>query len=212
MTFKTLSLLCTFLLFVSCGKGGGGGSSDGGDVVNAEEITTDAPVPSAALNFDVNVNMNNFNGTQQDKILTAAELIRKVVASDEFKNAILNHKYKGKKTFVDNGGLTNAQIYKTIIEGSEKLNPGIDNQMDLNLTVYKANNMVVGYTYPTVFEIWMNSKFLNANTPAKVTTNMMHEWLHKLGFKHAAKKTANRKYSVPYAVGYLTARLAKKFD
>ncbi len=212
MTFKTLSLLCTFLLFASCGKGGGGGGSSSGDVVNAEEITTDAPVPSAALNFDVNVNMNNFNGTQQDKILTAAELIRKVVASDEFKNAILNHKYKGKKTFVDNGGLTNAQIYKAIIEGSEKLNPGVDNQMDLNLTVYKANNMVVGYTYPSVFEIWMNSKFLNANTPAKVTTNMMHEWLHKMGFKHAAKKTANRKYSVPYAVGYLTARLAKKFD
>lgn len=212
MTFKTLSLLCTFLLFVSCGKGGGGGSSDGGDVVNAEEITTDAPVPSAALNFDVNVNMNNFNGTQQDKILTAAELIRKVVASEEFKNAILNHKYKGKKTFVDNGGLTNAQIYKAIIEGSEKLNPGVDNTMNLNLTIYKANNMVVGYTYPSVFEIWMNSKFLNANKPAKVTTNMMHEWLHKLGFKHAAKKTANRKYSVPYAVGYLTARLAKKFD
>lgn len=212
MTFKTLSLLCTFLLFASCGKKGGGGGSSSGDIVNAEEITTDAPVPSAALNFDVSVSMNNFNGNQQDKILTAAELIRKVVASDEFKNGILNHKYKGKKTFVDNGGLTNAQIYKAIIEGSEKLNPGVDNQMDLNLTVYRENTMVVGYTYPNVFEIWMNSKFLNANTPAKVTTNMMHEWLHKMGFKHAAKKTANRKYSVPYAIGYLTARLAKKFD
>lgn len=201
-----------FLLsLAACGKGGGG-SSSGGDAVSLDEVSTESSVPAAALNFDVQLQMDKFSASQEAKILEAAELIRRVVASDEFKNKILNHRYNGRKTFVDNGGLTNAQIYKKILEGSEKLNPGVDNTMNLDLELYTANNIVVGYTMPSVIRVWMNSKFLNKNSPAEVTTNMMHEWLHKLGFKHAAKQTANRKYSVPYAVGYLTRSIARKMD
>lgn len=202
--------LSIFLLMslIACGKGGGGGSDDAN--VSLNEVSSDSAVPSAALNFGVNLQMEKFSGSQEAKVLEAAELIKRVVASEEFKNKILNHKYNGKKTFVDNGGLTNAEIYKKIVEGSEMLNPGNNGAMDLQLELYTANNIVVGYTMPSVIKIWMNSKFLNQNNSAEVTTNMMHEWLHKLGFKHAAKQTANRKYSVPYAVGYLTRSIARK--
>ncbi len=58
----------------------------------------------------------------------------------------------------------------------------------------------------------MNEKFLNANRPYKVTTNMVHEWCHKLGFKHDVQATPGRKYSVPYAVGYIVRDLAAKYD
>jgi hypothetical protein len=210
MTFKTLSFLAAFLFFVSCGKGGHGGGNSG-DAVSLDEIQSGAPVPQAALNFNVNMRTDNFNGEQLDKVHTAAELIKKVVASEEFKDAVLNFKYNGKKSFVDNGGLSNAQIYKKIIEGSEMLTPGIDNEMDLDAEAYKENTMTVGYTFPNVIKIWMNTKYLNANPSYKVTTNMMHEWLHKLGFVHAQARTASRPYSVPYAVGYLVARLAQKY-
>jgi hypothetical protein len=138
------------------------------------------------------------------------ELIRRTVASEEFKNAILNHRVNGKKRFVDNAGLSNAEIYKKIIEGSEKLNPGKDNEMDLELEVYRESTNTVGYTYPSISRIFMNAKYLNQNKPHEVTTNMTHEWLHKMGFKHAQQKTPTRKYSVPYAVGYIMQRLAKK--
>ena len=84
--------------------------------------------------------------------------------------------------------------------------------MDLDLEVFTRNDDTVGYTYPTDLRVWMNSKFLNKNTPAKVTTNMMHEWLHKLGFKHSQERTASRPYTVPYAVGYLVAKLAQKIS
>jgi hypothetical protein len=211
MKLKTLSFLFLIFTLVSCGKSGSNGSGgDSGDFISLDEISTQAPVPQGALNFDVALNFQGFTRTQQDKILTAAELIKKVVASEEFKNKVLNHKFKGKKTFVDNGGLTNAQIYKKIVEGSEKLRPGVDNTMNLDLVQYRASNNVVGYTYPSTIEVWMNAMFLNRNSPAKVTTNMMHEWLHKLGFTHSFKPTSSRQYSVPYAVGYLVARLAKK--
>ncbi len=210
--FRTLSFMFVFLFLASCGKSGGGGSGSGGDTVSLEEIESGV-VPSAALNFQVNVRLDNeFTATQEDKIQAASDLIKKVVGSEEFKNRILNHKFGGKKAFNDNGGLSNAQIYKKIIEGSEMLTPGVDNQMDLSLEVYRAANNTVGYTYPSELRVWMNEKFLNANKPYKVTTNMVHEWLHKLGFKHAASSTPSRKYSVPYAVGYLVRNLAQKFD
>ena len=210
--FKTFSLMFAFLFLASCGKSGSGGSKTGGDAVTLEEIESGV-VPQAALNFEVNVRLDNeFTAAQEDKIQIASDLIKKVIASDEFKDRILNHKFGGRKAFNDNGGLSNAEIYKKIIEGSEMLTPGIDNQMDLSLEVFRAANNTVGYTYPSELKVWMNEKYLDANKPYKVTTNMVHEWLHKLGFKHDQAATANRKYSVPYAVGYLVRDLAKKFD
>ncbi len=209
---KTLSILFVFLLLASCGKSGGGGSSSHGDSVSLEEIASGV-LPSAAHNFNVNLRMDSsFNGAQQDKIHAAAELIKKVVGSEEFRNAIVNFTYGGKKAFVDNKGMSNAQVYKAIIEGSEKLTPGIDNEMDLSLELYQANTIVVGYTMPNELKIWMNAKFFNANSATKVTTNMVHEWLHKLGFDHAQQSTPSRPYSVPYAVGYLVARLAQHYN
>lgn len=207
---KTTTLLFVFFFFVSCGKSGSGNNpTQSGNAVALEEIQSSG-VPQAALNFEVNIKLDNFDATQEDKILIAADLIKKVVATEEFKLKILNHRVNGKKTFIDNGGLSNAEIYKKILEGSEKLKPAADNEMDLDLEVFRRNDDTVGYTYPNVIKVWMNEKFLNRHAPYKVTTNMMHEWLHKLGFKHAQKKTATRKYSVPYAVGYLVAKLAKK--
>lgn len=211
--FKTLSLLFVFLFLASCGKSGGGSgaNSSKGDSVQLEEITA-AGVPQAAYNFDVNVKLDNFDATQEDKVLQAADLIKKVVATEEFKNEILNHTYNGKKMFVDNGGLSNAEIYKKILEGSEKLRPGTDNEMDLDLEVFRRSDDTVGYTFPNVIKVWMNAKFLNKNAAYKVTTNMMHEWLHKLGFKHSRNRTPSRPFTVPYAIGYLVARIAKKIS
>ncbi len=209
--FKSLSILFVFLFLASCGKSGGG-SGSGGDSVSLEEIESGV-IPSAALNFNVNVRMDNeFTTTQSDKIHAASDLIRKVVASDEFRRKVLSHSYNGKKGFVDNGGLSNAQVYKAIIEGSEKLSPGVDNEMDLSLEVFRASTNTVGYTMPSELRVWMNEKFLDRNKPYKVTTNMVHEWLHKLGFKHAQASTSTRKYSVPYAIGYMVARIAQKLD
>lgn len=210
--FKTFSLMFVILVLSSCGQSGGGGSKSAGDAVSLDEIESGV-TPQAALNFAVNVKLDNeFTATQEDKIQAASRLIKQVVASDEFKNRILNHRFGGKKAFNDNDGLSNAQIYKKIIEGSEMLSPGIDNQMDLSLEVFRAANNTVGYTYPNELKVWMNEKFLNANMPYKVTTNMIHEWLHKLGFTHDQAATPNRKYSVPYAIGYLVRDLAKKYD
>jgi len=209
---RTLTFLFTLLTIVACGKSGGGSSADSnGSKLRSNDVREASSVPSGALNFEVNLKLDNFSPKQEEKIQTAADLIKKVVASEEFRTAVLNHKYRGKKTFVDNEGLSNAEIYETIIEGSEELMPGEDNEMDLDLEVFNRSDDTVGYTFPDEVTVWMNARFINRNTPAKVTTNMMHEWLHKLGFRHAVSKTVSRPFSVPYAIGYIVARLAQKF-
>jgi hypothetical protein len=171
-----------------------------------------AQVPNGALYFGFNVRTVNGTTTQKAKISSAIAKIKKVIASEEFRTRVINHTYNGSKTFVDNGGLTNLQIYNKIVGGAEILYPIINNMMDMEIEFYtNAFTSTVGYTYPNSTRIWMNTKFFNNYTSSEVTGNMFHEWLHKLGFKHTSYYTTARRYSVPYAVGYLMAELAAKY-
>lgn len=210
---RTFTTLFIFFFFLSCGKSE---SDRNNELINEEIVSNDEiqenTIPMAALNFEINLKLHDFNASQEDKILEAAELIKKVVATEEFKKNILSHTFKGKMTFNDNNGLSNAQIYKKILEGAEQLRPNKDNSMDLDLRLYHEESKTIGYTYPNVMQIWMNTKYLNQYSPAKITANMMHEWLHKLGFKHDVKHTPDRKYSVPYAIGHIVSRLASKIS
>lgn len=206
---RTFSILFLFLFLASCGKGGGGGSSSG-SMAEISDTDTSEVAPVQAQTFDINAELIGFDRDQEEKIHAAFDLIKKVVASDEFKKRILRKTYKGKKQYVDNGGYTNAQIYKKLLEGSEKLTPGKNNTMDLQLETYFVSERVIGYTMPSIRKIFMNRKYLKTFAPNEVAMNLTHEWLHKLGFKHSAKMNAARPHSVPYAIGYIMRELAKK--
>jgi hypothetical protein len=162
------------------------------------------------VNFDVNPKIYGFNEKQEAKIHKAIELIKKIVISEEFKNKILTKEYKGKKRFVDNKGLSNLQIYNKILEASEKFNPEKNNCMDLELELIFENSKIIGYTYPTVNRIFINRKYFQKFTPAQVADNLFHEWLHKIGFDHDLKHSADRTHSVPYAIGYMIKDLAQR--
>lgn len=170
------------------------------------------PVVSDAEDFDANIKFNNFDAEEQAKVEKAIEIIKKVVKSEEFKQRVLNFSYNGKKEFVDNNGLTNAQIYQKILEGAETLNPTVNHTMDLELELYYSSKSTVGYTYPDVLTIYMNTKFFDSYEPYEVSDNIFHEWTHKLGFDHAASYSESRDYSVPYGLGYLVEELGKKYQ
>jgi hypothetical protein len=177
-----------------------------------QPIQTSASVPETKrTEFDATIHMVNFPPSEEKKVLKAVELIKKVVASEEFKQRVLEHTYHGKKTFVDNLGLSNEEIYKKIIEGSEMLVPGKNGKMDVELELYHQNTATIGYTYPNTTRIWMNIRYFNRYTPVQVADNLFHEWLHKLGFDHALKHSISRNFSVPYAIGYLVEELALKY-
>lgn len=170
-----------------------------------------AIVPNKAHTFDFNIKMVGMSRMKENKILDAADILRNIFSSVEFKNKILNHRYKGRRAFAQNRGLTNYQIYHRILDGVERLTPYRNNAMDVEVQLYTDHDSIVlGYTYPRSKRIWMNSKFFNRHTSGKVASHLVHEWLHKLGFSHDYENTKRRKYSVPYAVGYIVRELSRK--
>ena len=172
----------------------------------------DGTLPTGAYTFGTNIRFLNTNATQQEKFDKAIEIIKKVVATEEFRNQVINYTYNGKKTYVDNGGFTNEEIYQMILEGAETLKPVKNNTMDMDVELYYAATSTVGYTYPNVTKIWVNTKYFNSNAVTSVAANLVHEWLHKLGFKHASSYSVSRDSTVPYAIGRMVGSLGKNFD
>lgn len=174
-------------------------------IIDAGEVGADA------LLFNTNVALINFDPVQEEKVLAAIAMIKKIIKTQEFKDRVYNFTYNNKRQFVDNKGLSNERIYQILINGAETLVPGIDNEMDVELELYTSNfTSTVGYTYPNVIRIWMNTKYFNTYTVAQVAGNVFHEWTHKLGFDHASSYSKARDYSVPYGLGYLMVELINK--
>lgn len=206
-----ITLLLVSLLSVSCNQSGEDGGS-GIDQSYASITDSDFDViPNEATTFETNVELVNIGNDRIEKMEKAIEIIKLVVATEEFKNLILNHTYNGAKTFVDNRGYTNAQIYKILLDGAEKLQPAKNNRMDVEVELYTAATNVVGYTYPSSRRVWVNTKYFDQYTAAGVAHNLMHEWLHKLGFEHSSSWNAARAYSVPYAIGDIMGDVGRNF-
>lgn len=206
------TLMLSFLI-ASCGKGGGGSDSSASSEtdVTAPPIVDGGEVPDLAKTFGTNIGLIDFTATQEEKYNQAVEVVKLVVATEEFKSRVLNHTYNGAKQFANNNGKTNAQIYQSILEAAETLRPAKNNTMDLEVELYYADNNVVGYTYTSVTQIWVNTKFFNQYAVNSVSGNLFHEWLHKLGYGHDSDATARRPYSVPYAIGYIIRDIGQDF-
>lgn len=168
--------------------------------------------PSEAFLFGAQINYVNFSAQDQQKVEKAIDIIKSVISSQEFKHKVINFSYNGNKSFVDNKGLSNEEIYQILLNGKENLFPEVDYEMDLELELYYSSNNTVGYTYPNTTRVWMNTKYFNVFTVPEVAGNIFHEWTHKLGFDHATYYSASRDASVPYAIGYLIRDLGKLYE
>lgn len=184
----------------------------GTDPLPGPEPDEGEEVPHEALIFEARADLYNFDPVDEEKVYKAIEIIKKVIASKEFRNKVLNYTYDGQKQFVDNKGLTNAQIYQILLDGKEDLRPVIDHEMDLELQLYYSWTSTVGYTTPGELRIYMNTKFFDNYTPAEVAGNVFHEWTHKLGFTHDSSYSVRRDSSVPYAIGYLIRDLGRQYE
>jgi hypothetical protein len=178
----------------------------------AEDGSTDIrecilPEQEPGANLDVNATLRDFTPEQELKMREALKRLKIVINSTAFKERVLNHTYQGVRTFYDNEGLTNEEIYEAIMLGSEDLNPGDNETIDIDITLYFRNNSTVGYTYPNVNKIWVNNKFFAGFSLGKVAANVAHEWTHKIGFGHDFNRTTRRNFSVPYGVGTIIQEL-----
>lgn len=162
------------------------------------------------------VQSNNFNSTQAAHLEKSRAVLEKVVNSEEFKQRVIHFKYQGEETYVQNNGLTNLQIYNKIMAGAEEYPAQTiaNSSMDLSVELYTSGwsgRNVVGYTNQGTSTIFMNTYFYNYATPSETAGNMIHEWLHKMGFDHDYNSTSRRPSSVPYAIGYIAEEMAAKY-
>lgn len=171
---------------------------------------------NAQLSVQVD-SMKNFNQVQVDKLNLAKRIVQFVINSAEFKNRVFNFTYNNQKTFVQNNGLSNEQVYNLLMTGAEKYpkQTAQDQTMNFQLELYAPkwyqSNNVLGYTSQTDPIIHINKNFYNSAEVFEIAMNLTHEWCHKMGFDHDSKATARRPYSVPYAIGYLVRDLGQTF-
>jgi hypothetical protein len=154
-----------------------------------------------------------FSAAEKNKLAQAAGVLERVLNSVEFRDAVLSHRFQGKEGYADSGGMTNQQIYQAILSGKESFDQTADGEADFNLDLRNFSwfqRNVVGYTTESSDTVTLNRRFFSSYTPAEVASNLCHEWLHKLGFDHDFRSTANRPHSVPYAIGDLVETLAAR--
>jgi hypothetical protein len=136
----------------------------------------------------------NFTKEEVEKHILAVNDAVKALNSKRFKQNFL----KLKLTNTD--GLTNLEIYEKLMSGADDLNPAVDRDIDVYVEMYFKNNKVVGWTKPSINKTYLNRKFFKNFDSADVACNLVHEYLHKVGFDHHSAKEHT---SVPYAIGYL---------
>jgi hypothetical protein len=183
-------------------------SSSTGSTTSAPTVTS---LPNEALSFQTNVELLNFDNSQADKYSMAVSMVKKVVGTEKFRTAILNHSWNGTKQFANNAGKSNEEIYKSVLDAAESLHPVKNNSMDLGVKLYYQNNTVIGFTNGSISYINVNTKYFNQFAINDVAGNLFHEWLHKLGYVHDYSSTTQRPHSVPYAIGYIVRDIGKSF-
>jgi hypothetical protein len=153
-----------------------------------------------AISIDVHERVN-FTPEEVKKHQQACTDAVKVLNSKRFKERFL----KEKLTSVE--GLTNLQVYEKLMSGVDLFNKTADRDIDVFVEMYYQNNRVVGYTTPNINKTYLNRKFFSDYDAADVACNMVHEYLHKVGFDHVSAKEST---SVPYAIGYLVEKCIRE--
>lgn len=163
--------------------------------------------------------------SQKTKFEKALSLIEEIMNSEEFKTKVLTYiNKKGKRQFAknfiwndSNRLLSNEEIYNHIMKGDERMRINTVGEMNLN-TMIKACNWsqkaspwcrtVVGSTSPYTSKwIELNWKFYSNFETHQMVGNIVHEWLHLIGFIHGKE---NLEEEVPYVVGAIASDIAKE--
>ena len=166
--------------------------------------------PSAPMKASLG-RVTGYATAERQKLDQAMTLMVNVLNSKEFRDGVMSATFNGRPGFASDTR-TPAEIYKTIREGQENDTDAADGEVDLNLNLENFSwfqRHTVGYTTASSDTITTNRRFFSGYDAPEVAGHLAHEWLHKLGFEHDFKPTADRPYSVPYKLGDLIERLAR---
>jgi len=163
-------------------------------------------------------------------MLKIVPLLERVANSTQFREKVLWYNYvytvyygswywrkkvtKVSTGFKNNNGDSNKEIYDKFMSGVDEFNTVSDKDIDLFLTMYYSPRITVGYTYPSTFKTWVNSRFFKIWLKSKaghcnIVGNVIHEYMHNMGYNHASRSNSTRKHTVPYAFGRIATEVAR---
>lgn len=125
----------------------------------------------------------------------AIKILIEVVNSKEFQRYCINPP----RNLDHTNGLSSSEIYELFMSGKTALDPTEDTDIDIYINIYYAPNRTIGYTYPNTLKTWINRRYYSDSTVATIISNLIHEYLHKCGFKH--EMTGYSQYNIPYYYG-----------
>jgi hypothetical protein len=162
---------------------------------------------------------------QEEKFNKALDLLEEVMNSDEFRKRVISYiRPNGSKEYKKNylwrdseSRLSNKDVFEVIMNGNEKMRENTLGEMNFNSKVkickwYENAGVwcrkVIGSTSPSSSAmIKMNWKFYQKYEAHQMVSNMVHEWLHLLGFLHGNE---DMREEVPYIVGSIAGQVAKE--
>jgi hypothetical protein len=156
-------------------------------------------------------------GNQKEKLKKAFILIDEIVNSVEFKTKVISYMgKKGVQAYSKNylwsnskERLSNEDIYDLIMKGDEKMVPDTIGKMNLNVRRYWSSwwgRRTIGYTSPgSSKRINVNGRHYKGFEVNQMVGNIVHEWIHLLGFLHGK---SNIHEEVPYVVGQIANEMA----
>jgi hypothetical protein len=154
------------------------------------------------------VSKKNFTQEEDTLLNKAVALIEQVINSEAFRKRIIDFSFNGKKKFNFNRGMKNEEIFNLLLSGEERYNNQADTELDFILEIGdECPQGVVGVTIGGKRTKTYRCK-LNEMNAAEYAGHLIHEYCHYLGFTHTKNHNATRKYTVPYAIGYIVRDLA----
>lgn len=161
----------------------------------------------------ITIRITKAKESEKHAIIEAGKRLQVVINHREFEQRVLVHEYDGKSGFADNviagRQFTNAQVLAILLAGREELDPVLDHEWDMELSVYTRKRSTVGSTSPGITTVYMNRRALRFEEAGwgEIAGNMAHEHCHKLGFDHDFESTPKRPFSVPYAIGDMVEKV-----
>ena len=112
--------------------------------------------------------------------------------------------------------LSNKDIYSIIMSGWDMYSKEKDGDIDTNAKLYhKRLSSAMGYSYSHSLDTYSNTakwRGTEREIVAGVAGNIIHEYMHNLGFGHDYKWNPTREFTVPYAIGYIVRNLVLETD
>lgn len=112
-------------------------------------------------------------------------------------------------TFSENRGFTNLEIYNLIMGGTI-ISGRPQGDMELDITGYRDHSSTIGWTNVHGLKTYINETFLDKFNESEVFRNILHEFMHTLGFVH--RNWWAKKSSVPYRIGGMAQAAFKEFE